>query len=222
MKAIILAAGSGKRMLPLTLTTPKPLLKWKGKTLIEHAIDALPQDVDEIVIVVGYLKEQFFEFFKHNYKDRKITLVVQEDIAGTAPALMLCRDHIGDDRFILMYADDIHDKWAIERLLDHDLALLTMMVDDARPYGVVEKDDLGAISDIIEKPEHPKTNEVAVGVYILDPRIFRYFDPDRKDPKEYYLTEMINKLIRDHKVYAVLTPHWKKVTAPSDLIEDLA
>ncbi|MFA6050899.1 MAG: nucleotidyltransferase family protein [Candidatus Paceibacterota bacterium] len=218
MKAVILAAGNGKRMLPLTLTTPKPLLKWQGKTLIEHAIDILPKEVDEVIIVVGYLKEQFFDFFKTYITDKKITLVVQEEIAGTAPALMLCKDNIGDEKFILMYADDIHDKGATADLLKYDLALLTKTVEDARPYGVVEKNSDGVITAIIEKPENPKTNEVAVGVYLLDSRIFTYFDSLRKDSKEYFLTEMIGHLILDHDVYAVLTPFWKKITEPSDLL----
>jgi len=219
MKAIILAAGNGKRMQPLTFTTPKPLLSWQGKTLIEHAINILPLEVDEVIIVIGYLKEQFVEFFKNKDIGRKITLVVQTEIAGTAPAMMLCRQYIGEERFVLMYADDIHDREATKELLNYDLALLTKEVDDARPYGVVEKDVNGVITAIVEKPEHPKTNEVAVGVYLLDPRIFSYFDANRKDSKEYYLTEMINGLIVDEQVHAVLTPYWKKVTTPEDLVE---
>ncbi len=219
MKAVILAAGNGKRMQPLTFTTPKPLLKWQGKTLIMHAIDILPPQVDEVIIVIGYLKEQFVEFFKNNDAGRKITLVVQEEIAGTAPALMLCKKYLENEKFIIMYADDIHDKGAVSHLLDYDLSLLTMDVEDARPYGVVEKNALGVITDIVEKPEHPKTNEVGVGVYLLDPRIFKYFEQDRKDPKEYYMVEMIGHLVHDYPVHAVPTTFWKKVTTPEDLAE---
>jgi NDP-sugar pyrophosphorylase family protein len=217
MKAVILAAGKGNRMLPLTTTTPKPLLKWNDMTLIEHAISVLPLEVDEVIVVVGYLKEQFFEFFNNKDVGKKITFVLQKEIVGTAPALMLCRDHLGDEKFIVMYADDIHHRDSTQNLLRYDLSILTMAVPDPRPYGVVVTDESGVIIDIEEKPVNPKTNEVGVGIYLLDSRIFEYFDHTRKDSKEYYLTEMIGGLIKDHKVRTVPTSFWKKITTPEDL-----
>ncbi len=67
MKAVILAAGRGKRMMPLTTDTPKPLLKVAGKTLLDHTIGLLPTEVTEIVVVVNYLGEQIVEYIKKNY-----------------------------------------------------------------------------------------------------------------------------------------------------------
>lgn len=219
MKAIILAAGKGARMLPLTLETPKPLLKWKDKTLIQHAINVLPEEVDEVVIVVGYMEDKIRAFFKNKNIGRKITFISQKEVTGTAPALMLCKDNIKDEKFILMYADDIHDKESIQKLTSNDLALLTKKVLDPHAFGVIVTDKNDVITDIEEKPQNPKTNMVAVGVYLLDYRILKYYDNKRKDKKEYYLTEMINKLIHHYKVKAVETLYWKHVTKPADLTE---
>ncbi|HEY4512042.1 MAG TPA: sugar phosphate nucleotidyltransferase [Candidatus Paceibacterota bacterium] len=217
MKAIILAAGKGIRMYPLTFEIPKPLLKWKDKTLLEHAIDVLPDEVDEIIIVVGYMEDKIRRFFENINICKKITFISQNEITGTAPALMLCKDKIKNEKFILMYADDIHDKVAVKHLLYYDLALLTMTIEDPRMFGVVLKDEEGNVTDIEEKPQNPKSNEVAVGVYLLDDRIFDFFDDKHRNSKEYYLTEMIAELIHHHKVHAVPTPFWKKVTTPKDL-----
>jgi len=91
MKAVILAAGEGIRMRPLTINTPKPLLKIIGKPILEHIIDSFPNEIDEIIIVVGYLKDQIKNYFGSNWKSRKINYIFQKDKKGTAHALWLCR-----------------------------------------------------------------------------------------------------------------------------------
>jgi NDP-sugar pyrophosphorylase family protein len=77
MKAIILAAGEGTRLKPLTNTRPKPLIEIMGKSILEYNLECVYKDVDEIFIVVKYLKEKIIEKFGNNYKKVKITYIDQ-------------------------------------------------------------------------------------------------------------------------------------------------
>src|SRR3989344_539802 len=96
MKAIILAAGEGIRMRPLTNNTPKPMLLLKGKPLLEHIIESLPKQVNEIILVVGYLHHQIHNHFHHFFEGFKIDYVIQSEKTGTYDALKLC-SHLLDD-----------------------------------------------------------------------------------------------------------------------------
>ncbi len=109
MRCIILAAGEGVRMRPLTLATPKPMIKVCGRPLLEHIIDALPAEVDELILVVGYLREQIRDYFGDSFKRFKINYIVQENKLGTYNALKLCEHLLRlEERFLLIYADDLH------------------------------------------------------------------------------------------------------------------
>ena len=94
MKAVILAAGEGKRLRPFTETMPKVMLPVANKPILEYIIDAAKKSgIDEIIIVVGYKKEVIMDYFK-NYEDMKITYVVQNKQLGTAHALLKAKKHI--------------------------------------------------------------------------------------------------------------------------------
>src|SRR3989344_5750566 len=91
MKAVILAAGRGARMRPLTDTIPKVLLKVGGKTFLDHILSALPALVDEIIIVVGYKGSQVKKYIGGKYGAKKVHYIMQRQQKGTARALMLTR-----------------------------------------------------------------------------------------------------------------------------------
>ena len=78
MKAVILAAGEGVRMRPLTLRTPKPLLQVAGRPLLEHIIYALPKDINELIVVIGYLGDQIKNFLGNEYHGLKIQYIWQK------------------------------------------------------------------------------------------------------------------------------------------------
>ncbi|MEK7538943.1 MAG: sugar phosphate nucleotidyltransferase [Patescibacteria group bacterium] len=217
MKAIILAAGEGKRLHPLTLEIPKPLVKVLDKPLIQHAWEVLPDVVDEVIVVVGYKSDLIREFLGEKFLGKRVTYVEQDEPKGTGHAVNLCREYLArEEKFIVMYADDLHDKMAILKCCAYEAALLVSSVEDPRRFGVVVKKDDGTIRDIEEKPTHPRSNLAAVGVYILPFGIFDYDIADQKNG-EYYLTDMIAGFVRDNPTHAVESSFWMPIAYPEDI-----
>src|SRR3989344_405602 len=107
MQAVILAAGLGTRMGALTRNTPKPLLKIQDRTLLEHNLTAMPDEIDEVVLVVGYLDDQIRNFVGKEFLGKKITYVHQEKLRGTGHALSMCKGVL-QDRFLVMNGDDLY------------------------------------------------------------------------------------------------------------------
>ncbi len=220
MKCIILAAGEGLRMKPLTNNIPKPMLKIGDRPILEWILNDLPESVDEVILVVGYLKDQIINYFGKKFRKFNIKYVVQDDKLGTYHALELCRDLIGDDqKFIVTYADDLHEAADFKRCSESDsCAILTLEAEDPRKFGVVELNDQGMIIGIEEKPENPKTNLVSTGVLVLDKNVFNY--PAQQHPNgEYYLTDSIAQMIKaGHKFKALRSNFWLPIGYPEDLI----
>lgn len=123
MEAIILAAGRGTRLLPLTQTTPKPLVLVCGKPLLEHVIDALPKSVTAMHIVVGHLGEQIRMRYGPVINGRKITYIEQGNLNGTGGALMLARDVLKEPTLVVN-ADDLYAADDLRRLSNFPLAIL--------------------------------------------------------------------------------------------------
>jgi len=119
---------------PLTLDMPKQLLVLGGKPILEHIFDSLPDEIDEIIIVVGYLGGKIIEHFGGNFKGRKIKYVWQKQKRGTWDALLSAQEHIGKGKFLMLYGDDIIDKKSIKKLLKHELAVLAKEVPDPRRF----------------------------------------------------------------------------------------
>src|SRR5437016_4983418 len=109
MQAVILAAGHGTRMVELTQSVPKPMLTVAGKPLLEYKLDALPEKIDEVIIIVGYLGGVIQKHFGGLYDNKRILYVEQEKLDGTAGALWCAKD-ILHDRYLVMMGDDIYAK----------------------------------------------------------------------------------------------------------------
>lgn len=217
MKAVIFAAGEGKRLHPLTLERPKPLVEVLGKPLIQHIWEVLPSVVDEVVVVVGYKREMMRDFLGAEFMGKKVTYVEQDEPLGTAHALKLCRLHLENEgKFLLMYADDIHGKDGVAKCIEHDMALLVHFVDDPRSFGVIVMNDDGTIKNIEEKPEHPKSNLAVTGVYVLTPKIFDY-EVSETHKGEYYLTDMIERYVHSNPMQVVESDFWLPIGYPHDI-----
>lgn len=216
MKAVILAAGEGMRMRPLTDTKPKPMLEISGRPLLCHILDALPEEVDEVILVVGYLSDQIQSYFGERFGRFPIKYINQKAKLGTGHALRLCQDLLGNERFLMLYADDLQSKEDLAKCLKYPLCILVKEVADPRRFGVVATDERGIVLEIVEKPENPFTNLVSTGVHVLDYRIFKY-PLVRHSNGEYYITHPLAQLAKEHDLYAVRADFWLPIGYPEDL-----
>lgn len=217
MQAIILVAGEGKRMRPLTLVKPKPMLEVLGKPILVHIIEALPSQVDEIILVVGYKQEMVRAYFGDSFAGKKIVYVFQDKQLGTGHALELCRDLIRPgERFLFMIGDDLHSKTAIANLLKHDLSMLVHEHANPSRFGVVEVNDKGEVVSFIEKPKNPKSNLVSPAVFVLDDRIFKY--PKKlHEAGEYFAVDQISQMMKDEKFVVEKSDFWHPIGYPQDI-----
>jgi len=205
MKAIILAAWEGTRLKPITNTTPKPLIKIVWKTIIEHNLESIYKDVDEIIIVVKYLKEKFPEILWDNYKWTKITYITQADEKGTAAAIK--NINISWD-FILLNWDSIFDKWDLEKIIS--LKWYWALVQETttpEKYGIFKEKDWKAL-EIIEKPKEFVWNLANLWVYKFNDSIYKIVDSIPLSPRwEYEITDAINQFIKDNE-FNLLKINW--------------
>lgn len=216
MQAVILAAGEGRRMRPLTLERPKPLVSIAGRPLLEHIIDALPTEVDEVILIIGYKGEMIRAHFGESYKNRRVTYVFQWMPAGTAHALSIAAPLLKEERFILLNADDIHGKEAFETALAYPLAILAATHPEPSRFGVIELNEDGTLASIIEKPIAPPTNLISTGAMVLDKRIFDY-EAVRHDNGEYFMTYPLGLFAKEHPIMVVEQDFWIPVGYPEDI-----
>lgn len=215
MQCVILAAGKGTRLRPLTENTPKPLVKVAGKTLLDHIVGVLPSAVDELIIVTGYLEEQIKEYCGEEFYGKKVTYVHQEEQKGTGHALWLCKDLI-KDRFLFMFADDLHGANDIARATSYTRSMLTLTTDNPERFGIVVRHPDGTLAEFIEKPEHPPSNLASTGVMVLDDHIFD-FDLKVEKNGEFYLTDVIAEYSEKYPIAVVEQNTWIPVGYPEDV-----
>lgn len=216
MQCVILAAGKGTRLRPLTENCPKPLVKVSGKPLLSHIIEALPSAVDELIIVTGYLGEMIREYYGDEYEGKKITYVEQVEQNGTACALWLCKDLI-KGRFLFLFADDIHGKNDLARATSYIRSILVASVSHPEKFGIVVRNPDGTLGLMIEKPEHAPSNCASTGAMVLDDHIFE-FDPQTPVKGEYYLTEVIERYAQKYPIAVVEEHLWIPIGYPEDII----
>lgn len=216
MQCVILAAGKGTRLRPLTEHTPKPLVEVAGSTLLDHIVSALPSAVDELIIVTGYLEEQIKDHCGTTFHGRSVRYVTQVEQKGTAHALWLCKEYIRG-RFLFMFADDLHGRIDLARITSYTRAMLTYTTSTPERFGIVVRHPDGTLAEIVEKPEHPPSNLASTGVMVLDEHIFE-FDPFAKDNNgEYYLTDVIAAYAKEYPLAVVEQSLWIPIGYPEDI-----
>lgn len=217
MQVVILAAGRGKRMQDLTKGVSKPMLKIKGKPILEHKIDALPKEITEIVFVIGYYGEQIMNHFKRYFKGRKVTYVFQTNLNGSGGALFLARS-ILRDKFLVMMGDDLYHKKDIRKLLKHELAVLGKEVEDTQKFGIIKTNKKGHMIEVVEKPKKSKDKLANTGVYVMNKKIFDY-DLVPIGGGEFGLPQTLAKLAEKHPVKVEKATIWHAIGNPKDLAE---
>lgn len=217
MKAVILAAGVGKRMLPLTSAIPKSLLRVGNQTILDGIFDSLPKEIDEVIMVVGYLKKKIQEHVGVRYQGRTIRYVVQETLNGTAVALFCCRDLFAPgERFLVIYGDELPMAEEIIACLARPYTWLCYHTDHPEQSGIATVDSMQRIISVEEKPLHPASNLAATGVMVIDTSIFAY-PLERHANGEFYLSSLMNHFLPEHEVYAVYGEQRPGFNSPDEM-----
>ena len=218
MKAVILAAGEGRRLRPFTETMPKVMLPVANKPILEYVIDAVKKSgITEIIIVVGYKKEVIMEYFK-SYKNVKIIYVTQDKQLGTAHALLQAKNHIKGP-FIVLSGDNIIDKKSILNLIKDKSEYAMLIKENPQPskYGVVfiEK---GKLKEIVEKPKEEAGKFISTGIYKLPKSIFGEI---KKLSSEgiHGLSSVIQSILEKGETINTITADlWADIVYPWDII----
>ncbi|WFO76041.1 NTP transferase domain-containing protein [Desulfurococcaceae archaeon MEX13E-LK6-19] len=227
MKAILLVAGKGERLRPITSTRPKPLIPILCKPLIYWHLDALAKtSVDEIIVVASYMKEKIVKAVEEHELSRKITVVDQGRELGTGDAVAKALEAMdSDDDVLIIYGDLFLGDWSIYKDLTSLDGNFVVAVEHNNPrdYGVliVER---GRVKGIVEKPEEPPTNLVNAGIYKFDSRILKkYISSLKPSPRgELEFTDVITNAARegvDIKVYSIGKTEWIDIGTPWNLLE---
>ena len=183
MKGIILAAGKGSRLYPMTRPVCKPLLPVYDKPMIYYPLAALLQaGIRDILIIIPPGEEgPFYRLLGSGGRfGVNITYEVQEVARGIADALLIGSQFIGDDSVCLVLGDNIFYSPNFQDYLDRAVqqksgaCVFGYYVDDPRAFGVVEFDGQGRAISIEEKPEHPKSNYCVTGLYFYDNKVVEY------------------------------------------------
>ena len=220
MHAVILAAGRGTRMQGLTAYTPKPLLEVSGKSLLVHKLEALPPEVTEVIIVIGYQGEQITAALGDSHAGRPIRYVVQEELNGTAGALWLCAPYL-TGRFIVMMGDDLYAREDIERTIaSPDWAALVAVTNHMGMGGRMVVDEHDFITEMEEGDHRGTQGLMNTNLLALDARVFSYsLIPKAPGSHEYGLPHTV--LAAAHAwhipMHAVYASGWFQITAPEDL-----
>lgn len=170
MKAIIPVAGIGSRLRPHTHTQPKALVPVAGKPILGHIIDSLTEvGISEFIFVIGYLGDKIQNYVIEKYPNLQKHFVVQANKEGIGHAIWTAKDFVHEkDQLLIVLGDTIFDVHLQDFVdLPHS-AVGVKKVDDPRNFGVVESDDDGFITRLVEKPIIPKSNMAMVGLYKIN------------------------------------------------------
>jgi NDP-sugar pyrophosphorylase family protein len=216
MQAVILAAGKGARLRPLTDKIPKPLIPIGGMSIIEHTLGQLPAEIDEIVVVIGYLGGKIKDFLGNEAGGRHITYVEQEEMSGTGGAIFVCRPVLRE-RFIVMMGDNIYCRADMERCLAHERSILTKEVKGVFAGGRIMCDGEGRLA-AIEEGKHPKgISLVNTGLYVIGREFFDYDLVPLKKSGEFGLPQTLVTMSRAYPVAIELADFWLQINDLNEL-----
>ncbi|WP_254278585.1 UTP--glucose-1-phosphate uridylyltransferase AglF [Haloarcula marina] len=218
MDAVILAAGQGTRLRPLTDDKPKGMVEVAGKPILTHCFERLIElGASGLHVVVGYKKQAIINYYEDEFEGVPITYTHQREQKGLAHALLTVEEHIDDD-FMLMLGDNIFEanlQDVVNRQREEraDAAFLVEEVpwDEASRYGVCDTNKYGEITNVVEKPDDPPSNLVMTGFYTFSPAIFHACHlVQPSDRGEYEISDAVDLLLQSGRtIDAIRMNGWR-------------
>ncbi|MGJ3238044.1 MAG: nucleotidyltransferase family protein [Anaerolineae bacterium] len=220
MDAIILAAGKGTRMRPLTNDTPKPLLTVQEHPILEWTLMNLAPICERVIVVAKYLKPQIEAYMAQQtiIPDYAIAEQLPEPL-GTGHALQVCRPLLNSEQFIVLNGDDLFDPRALHQMREIPAAILAVERDDPTQYAAIIENERGYLARLHEKPPagmYVPPVKVNIGAYKLTTQIFAH-DIQKSARGEYEITDYVSYLAEQIDVHIITTDFWQPVGNPDDL-----
>jgi UDP-N-acetylglucosamine diphosphorylase / glucose-1-phosphate thymidylyltransferase / UDP-N-acetylgalactosamine diphosphorylase / glucosamine-1-phosphate N-acetyltransferase / galactosamine-1-phosphate N-acetyltransferase len=219
MKVIILAAGKGTRLLPLTNHTPKPLIKIGGMAIIDRIFKSLPAEINEAIVIVEHLKDQIMSHVGDTFYGRPVRCVDQIAMRGTLGALLSTKHLLQPgERFLIIHGDDIHDQSELEECLKHPRAFGLQRRKMAAGYHSVHLDAQGNVEGFYPQTEAEKTNGAltVTGAYVADTAIFTHSGVSVRNG-EFGAPETMMAQKNAHPIKGVITEKWTPINTPGDI-----
>ncbi len=223
MRAVILAAGEGTRMRPLTENKPKVMLPLANKPMLEHTLlAARDAGITDILLIVGYRKESIIDYFGDGSRlGLNIEYVTQERQRGTGDAFGMAAGHF-DRCFVAMNGDITVSAAHLKKLAcrKEDAVISVKQVANPAAFGVIETNG-ALVTRIVEKSPQPPTNLANAGVYLFSPSIFEAIAKTTLSPRgEIEVTDSLQSLIDAGKSvgYEVMGEDWMDIGRPWDLL----
>jgi len=217
---VMLAAGQGKRMHPLTFTRPKVMLPIANKPIIEwNLLKTKKTGIKHFLFIIGYRSEMVRDYFQDGSSwDVHIEYVNQGTPKGTGHAIGVVEPFIDDD-FIVLSGDTISGSSDINNVQKTSNSMGVFQVDNPKEYGVVEIYN-EKIKKIHEKISNPVTNFINAGIYNFPIDIFNYIKKTRLSSRgEYELTDAINRMVQDKPMRPVMIQQWCDIGYPWDIFD---
>jgi UDP-N-acetylglucosamine diphosphorylase / glucose-1-phosphate thymidylyltransferase / UDP-N-acetylgalactosamine diphosphorylase / glucosamine-1-phosphate N-acetyltransferase / galactosamine-1-phosphate N-acetyltransferase len=221
MQAIILAAGEGSRMRPLTSKRPKAMLPIAGKPLLEHImLRAIEAGINKFVLIAGYGAEYIKEHFRDGSSlGVSIDYANQKRQLGTGHAL-ISAESLAEDRFLVLNGDVLPDTDSLKKIVrSEELAIATIRIADPTRYGVFLIDG-DYLRSAVEKSLSPPSNMANAGIYRFSNEIFRALRLVPLSGRgEYELTDGLNILASKEKIRIFELKDWMEIGRPWDILE---
>ena len=218
MQTVLLAAGEGTRMRPLTANTPKPMLPVADRPLCAHTADAaIEAGTDELIFVVGYEADAVREHFGEEYSGVPVKYATQDEQLGTAHAVRAAREHLDGD-FAVLYGDDLYDAASIRELFENRPGISAYRAENPSNYGVLDVEG-ERVTGVTEKPENPDTDLVSAGACVLPAKAREWLDVAKSERGEYELTDVLDRVFAAYEVSFTELDRWMGVGRPWELLE---
>ncbi|MFC5183731.1 glucose-1-phosphate thymidylyltransferase [Actinomadura harenae] len=229
MKALVLSGGTGTRLRPFTYSMAKQLLPVANKPVLRHCLEAVRgAGITEVGVVVGDHHDQIRDAFGDGSGDGvRITYIEQPWPAGLAHAVLLARDFLGDDDFMMYLGDNIVAGGLTAAASDFgahrpEVKLLVSKVDDPSRYGIAEFDASGRVFGLAEKPAEPRGDFAIMGIYFFTPAIHEAIARIRPSARgELEITDAIGEVMLAGGVVTAEehTGYWRDAGTVDDLLD---